>query len=263
MCKNLSTKKDFLKSLENEIHVWFCYPDEISNEVILDEYRSILSNEEREKHQRFHFEKDRHSYLVSHALVRKVLSRYCGVKPETWCFDFNQHGKPEISFYIECPNLKFNLSHADGLSACVVSLGNDCGVDVENIQRKNKVQAVAERMFATEETKIMLACDESERQKIFFDFWTLREAYVKALGEGLGGSSKEFYFTIDAAKIDDAMNTKSTNVRAAKINFVDSEKKINKNWQFFLLEPSLNHVAAIAVVTDSVIKKIVSQKIQP
>jgi len=255
----LLAEKNLIERLESEVHVWFCAPEEILDEAVLDKYRSVLSSEEREKHQRFHFEKDSHSYLVSHALVRNVLSRYCDVLPEAWCFSCNQHGKPDISFDIECPNLKFNLSHTDGLSACVVSLGNDCGVDVENIHRKNKLHAVAERMFAEEETKTMSACDEGEVQKKFFDFWTLREAYVKALGTGLGGSSKDFYFTIDAF----GKGETTANIRSANINFVDSKKKVNEKWQFFLLELSSNHMAAIAVSSDSVTKKIVSQKIQP
>ncbi len=258
MCDRLLVEENLIGSLESETHVWFCRPDEITDKVILDEYLSILSNEEREKYQRFHFEKDSHSYLVSHALVRKVLSRYCNVQPEAWKFSFNRHGKPEILSSIECQNIKFNLSHTDGLSACVVSLNNDCGVDVENIHRKNKLHAVSERMFAEQETKTLLACDESEVQKSFFDFWTLREAYVKAIGTGLGGSSKEFYFIIDTAG-------EATNIRAANINFVDSKKKADLAWQFFLLEPSLEHVAAIAVSVSagSAVKKIVSQKIQP
>ena len=262
-----SNSIELLTDLENQIHVWFCYPDEITDKVILDEYLSILSNEERKKYQRFHFKKDSHSYLVSHALVRKVLSGYCNVQPEAWRFSFNPHGKPEILSSVECPNVKFNLSHTDGLSACVVSLNNDCGVDVENIHRKNKLHAVAERMFAEQETKTLLAYDESEVQKSFFDFWTLREAYVKAIGTGLGGSSKEFYFTIDAAKVSDKSgditNVSAANIRPANINFVDSKKKVDLAWQFFLLEPSSDHVAAIAVSIDSAIKKIVSQKIQP
>ena len=261
MSTNLLTSASLIERLENETHVWFCFPDEITDKVILDEYLSILSNEEREKYQRFHFKKDSHSYLVSHALVRKVLSRYCNVQPESWGFSFNQHGKPEIISSIECPNIKFNLSHADGVSACVVSLDDDCGVDVENIHRKNKLHTVAERMFAAEETKVMLACDDSKMQKKFFDFWTLREAYVKALGTGLGGSSKTFYFTIEAASEDES----AENIRSANINFVASKNKIDMAWHFFLLAPSSEYVAsvAVAVPTDSVVKKVVSQKIQP
>lgn len=236
-----SNSIELLTDLENQIHVWFCCPDEITDQSKFDSYLSILSNEEREKYQRFHFDKDRHSYLISHVLVRKTLSRYCEVLPEKWQFTFNQHGKPEVSPKIQCPNLKFNLSHADGMSACVVTLGNDCGVDVENIQRKNKLDAVAKRMFAGKELEVILNSDGENKQKNFFNFWTLREAYVKALGTGLGGSSKEFYFSIDAVNVSDKKLSK------AKINFVDSYKAEKLEWQFALLEPSSSHVAAIAI----------------
>lgn len=288
----MPTDKNLLESLEREVHVWFCNPDEIKDRVILDEYQSILSNEEREKYKRFYFEKDRHSYLVSHALVRKVLSRYCDIQPQSWRFSSNQYGKPEIASDIQCPSLKFNLSHTDGLSACVVSLGNDCGVDVECTQRKSKLHAVAKRMFAQQEVDAMCADGETEMQNKFFDFWTLREAYVKAIGTGLGGSSKEFYFTVDEkcvaepdvtesdfteAGITESGNTKHDVNRTASINFLSAEKDQAHAWQFLLKKPSAVHVASIAVkyesmgtgsketgsIKNKLIKKVLSRKIQP
>ena len=241
MCDSLLVDKNLIGSLENENHVWFCRPDEITDQTKYNDYLSILSNEEREKYRRFHFDKDRHSYLISHVLVRKTLSRYCEVLPEKWQFTFNQHGKPEISPEVQCSNLKFNLSHTDGMSACVVTLESDCGVDVENIHRNNKLDAVAKRMFAGKELEVILNSDGENKQKNFFNFWTLREAYVKALGTGLGGSSKEFHFTIDAANANDKKMSR------AEINFVDSYKADELEWQFFLLEPSSSHIAAIVV----------------
>ena len=121
-----------LSDLKNAVHVWYCFPDEISDSARLDSYRAILSAAEHDKYQRFHYEKDRHSYLVSHALVRKALSKYAEVLPEQWSFIVNQHGRPAIDPEIVCPPLKFNLSHTDGLSACVITLDAECGVDVEN-----------------------------------------------------------------------------------------------------------------------------------
>jgi 4'-phosphopantetheinyl transferase len=242
-----------LDDLENEIHVWYCCPDEITDKNILDEYHSILSTEECEKFKRFHFDKDRHSYLISHALVRKVLSSYCNVKPDAWSFTDNQHGKPNISPEIKCPALKFNLSHADGMSVVVVSLDNDCGIDVENTQRKSRTSAVAERMFAPAEVAAMQSGNDSEVQRKFFEFWTLREAYVKAIGTGLGGSSKEFYFSVDE---------QGDSRREARIHFVPSDKGKSSVWQFLLLKLSDQHVAAVSVKSENV-KKIVSQNIQP
>jgi len=242
-----------LSNLENEVHVWFCCPDKITDKSVLDEYISILSAEETAKYKRFHFEKDRHSYLVSHALVRKVLSSYCGISPNEWGFTNNQHGKPDISPEIKCPALKFNLSHTDGMSVCVVSLDNDCGIDVENVQRKSRTFAVADRMFAAAEVATMRSGNDSEVQRKFFEFWTLREAYVKAIGTGLGGSSKAFYFSVDEQE---------DSRREARIHFVPSDKGKSSVWQFLLLKLSDQHVAAVSVKSENV-KKIVSQNIQP
>jgi phosphopantetheinyl transferase len=112
-------------------------------------------------------------------------------------------------------------------------------------------------MFADQEAKTMSVGDEREIQNKFFDFWTLREAYVKALGTGLGGSSKEFYFTVDT------LGASAKDVRKAEIHFIDSKMAMDLHWQFSLLTLSLDHVAAIAIETSGLDKKIVSQKIQP
>jgi 4'-phosphopantetheinyl transferase len=245
-----------LNDLENEFHVWFCCPDKITDKSVLDEYRSILSVEEIAKYKRFHFEKDRHSYLISHALVRKVLSSYCNVKPDKWSFTNNQHGKPDISPEIKCPALKFNLSHTDGMSVCVVSLDNDCGIDVENTQRKSRTFAVADRMFSPAEVATMWSSNDGEVQRKFFEFWTLREAYVKAIGTGLGGSSKAFYFTVAEQERE--------GIRMSKIHFVPDDSSRSSAWQFILLNLSSDHISAVALKDESVKeKKLVSYKITP
>ena len=233
--KNSTT---LLNELENECHVWYCFPEEITDEVILAEYRSILSIEERDKCERFYFEKDQHSYLVSHAFLRKVLSSYCDVLADEWRFTCNRYGKPDISADIRCPPMKFNLSHTDGMSVVAVTLNAACGVDVENITRRSKMLAVAERMFAEAEVNVLRSCDDSNMQASFFDYWTLREAYVKAIGTGLGGSSKDFYFTVDE---------QNQGNREARLYFVESEPKDKISWVFTLLSPSLEHVIAVSV----------------
>jgi 4'-phosphopantetheinyl transferase len=227
-----------LNELENECHVWYCYPEEITDEVILAEYRRILSTEERDKCKRFHFEKDQHSYLVSHAFLRKVLSAYCNVRADEWRFTCNRYGKPDISADIRCPPMKFNLSHTDGMSVVAVTLNADCGVDVENIKRRSRMLAVAERMFAEVEVSALRSCDDASMQARFFDYWTLREAYVKAIGTGIGGSSRDFYFTVDEQEQGD---------REARLHFVELEPKDKVSWRFTLLKPSLEHVIAVSV----------------
>lgn len=248
-----------LENLENEIHVWFCSPEDVTDSSKLDYYHSILSSDEQQRQQSFRLARDQHSYLVSHALSRTVLSSYCDILPQQWLFDINDHGKPEIATAIDCPPLRINLSHTDGLVMCAVTLYYDCGIDVENLQRKNRLLSVAERMFASQELQTLRTLDDAAMRLKFFDYWTLRESYVKALGTGLSGSSKQFYFEVmDSTEAQ----------RDAEICFDDSLKKKDQqhvDWQFTLLTPSAEHTAAVACAVPSGRSKrtILSRQITP
>ncbi|MCK5394685.1 MAG: 4'-phosphopantetheinyl transferase superfamily protein [Gammaproteobacteria bacterium] len=252
MTEALLTGDNLLSRLDDEAHVWVCYPDEIKNLEILQAYRLILSTQENARQQRFRFEQDKHQYLVSHALVRKVLSRYCEIPPEKWVFTTNQHGRPEIASSIDCPALRFNLSHADGMAVCVVTLRKHCGVDVENTERQSRLLPLARRMFAQQELDVLLDTDDDEIGNKFFQYWTLREAYVKALGTGLGGSSKQFYFKVH----------EQTSV--VDICFANDYAENNADWRCVLLEPSEKHqVAVIVQLEQEKSINIISQKICP
>jgi len=216
--------------LQSEVHVWFCRPLTIQGKSRLSAYKSVLSKQEIEQYHRFHFEKDRHSYLVSHALLRHSLSKYADVCASQWQFSRKEHGKPELVSLPGVENIRFNLTHTGGLSACVVSVNRNCGIDAENIYRKNKLKAVAKRMFAEEELALL---DDKNINQQFYYFWTLREAYVKALGTGLAGSSKAFYFDIDKGDLSVVMHHKSR------------QQTGNKNWYFKLYEPTPEHVLAV------------------
>lgn len=227
---------ELLDNLRSEVHAWYCLPESISDETRLSRYRSILSAGEIERYHRFYFEKDKHSYLVSHALLRSVLSSYVGVAAPQLQFTNNEHGKPELLRSPGMPEINFNLTHADGLCACIITLDKACGIDAENIHRKNKLEAVARRMFADEELQLL---DENNIQQQFYYYWTLREAYVKALGTGLSGSSKDFYFAVDLKDM-----TAGIHRHVGQRPGDDSPE--GGQWQFRLYQPSSEHVLAVA-----------------
>jgi 4'-phosphopantetheinyl transferase len=220
------------KRLQTQVHVWFCQPPAISDAQKLAEYKAVLSEQELARYQRFHYEKDRHSYLVSHALLRFSLSKYAGLSAAQWQFACGEHGKPVLFSSSAPADLSFNLTHADGLSACVISADRRCGIDVENTHRKNKLAAVAQRMFADEELSQLAESNIVDR---FYTFWTLREAYVKALGTGLAGSSKEFYFEVGQS--DSSVSLHHRNDSAAAM----------QDWLFGLYQPTAVHVLAVGV----------------
>jgi len=225
------TNTNLLDGLKTEAHVWYCFPESIQDEARLSEYRSVLSAQETERYHRFNFEKDKHSYLVSHALLRHVLSRYVDVQASQFQFTSNEHGKPELVLPSEVPGINFNLTHTDGLCACIATLDKTCGIDAENIHRKSKLNAVARRMFADEE---LAQLDNENVQQNFYYFWTLREAYVKALGTGLAGSTKDFYFDVNTADL-------------SAVIYQKNKPQGDDGWQFRLYQPTQDYVLSVAI----------------
>ena len=130
-----------------EVHVWFAFPQEISDPKLLKAYHGLMNDEEKQKQRRYYFEQHRHNCLIARALLRSVLSRYVEKGPKEWQFSKNRYGRPEIERDNDIPPLRFNLSHTDGLIACGVTLEHDLGVDVEDTKRKGINIEIAGRFF--------------------------------------------------------------------------------------------------------------------
>lgn len=180
----------------NEVHLWFIRPqDYLGNDALLTQYSSLLSADETIKQQRYKFEKDRHDALITRAFIRDLISYYADVLPQDLKFERNEKGKPELVNFL-LP-LRFNLSHTKDLIICAVTLVNDIGCDVENTARNNNVLAIANRYFSKKETTELFSLPVNKQQDRFFDYWTLKEAYIKAWGLGLAIPLADFSFHLN------------------------------------------------------------------
>ena len=115
-----STRKagpPLLTQLESQVHVWFARPEAATDPARLTCYASMLSAAEKTRHRRFHFDRDRHLFLVSHALVRRVLSSDVDVEPSRWQFSTNDLGRTGIVNQAVPRTLLYNLSQSAVLSA--------------------------------------------------------------------------------------------------------------------------------------------------
>lgn len=185
------------------IHLWLAWPGEVTESRRLAEYRSLLSEEERQRQMRFYFERDRHRYLVTRAMVRTVLSKYSDVAPRDWRFAVNDYGKPSIAAeHTQARGIEFNLSHTDGLVVLGISRGRVLGVDVENVRAREIDLETADRFFASAEVAALRALPSQQQRQRFFDYWTLKESYIKARGMGLSIPLGSFAFSFkDPAQI--------------------------------------------------------------
>jgi 4'-phosphopantetheinyl transferase len=159
-------------------------PGAISPELARARYLALLSPVERAQHDRFRFDDDRHTYLIAHALVRSMLGGMLGLAPAALEFVIGEHGKPELA-HTAREGVRFNLSHTKGLVACGVTQGDDLGVDVEQIERKLEIDSLARSVFSDDEQAALALIQGAARRERFFQHWTLKEAYVKAMGRGI------------------------------------------------------------------------------
>jgi 4'-phosphopantetheinyl transferase len=217
--------------LERELHVWVAYPDQVSPQHLNEQFLPLLNLEEQERYQRFHFDHDRHTYLAAHALVRITLSRYACRSPAQWRFTRGAQGKPEIEQAVDLPPIRFNLSHTQGMVTCAIALDSMCGVDVERARPMKDMTGIAEAVFSDAEIAYLDQQCEADRPHNFFKFWTLKEAYIKAIGQGLSASLKNISFEIGEPFI-----------RATH----EDQSLTDTGWQFHHRKPSSAHHLAVA-----------------
>ena len=162
---------------------------------------AMLSAEERAKADRFAFAHDRDCFVAAHALLRATLSDYFARPPQDWTFVTNAWGKPRIDANDGSARLCFNLSHTRGHVAVALALDREVGVDVERVALMRADAQVARQLFAPAEFAAFQEEPEAEREDAFFDVWTLKEAYIKAVGLGVALPLKDFAFTRDPLRI--------------------------------------------------------------
>jgi 4'-phosphopantetheinyl transferase len=217
----------------DEVHVWIVEPERIDDPRLLQAYLALLDAGEREKQRRFRFERHQRQYLVSHALVRLTLSRYAPVTPEAWSFTPNEYGKPEpVGAW--GGRLRFNLSHTDGMALVAVGLESDLGADVEDAERSGETVELADRFFARTEVTALRALPEARQRERFFEYWTLKEAYIKARGAGMSLPLEQFGFDLQPGQMP-------------RIAFDPRMNDVPEAWQFMQFRPSTRHHAALAV----------------
>ncbi|MCC7031320.1 MAG: 4'-phosphopantetheinyl transferase superfamily protein [Acidobacteria bacterium] len=199
----------------------------------LDRYRTLLSPDERDREAQFHFDADRERFVIGRALARLQLSRYLGGDPRQWAFVTNAHGRPEVLAPTGVLPVGFNVSHTSGLVALAMAPTHDVGVDVERIDRA-LTHDIADRFFAPAEVAALRALPGGEQPRVFFDYWTLKEAYIKARGMGLALPLRHFAFQLRPPA-------------RPTIVFDPEIEDDARTWQFAQAWPTPRHRLAVAV----------------
>jgi 4'-phosphopantetheinyl transferase len=219
--------------LTTQAHLWYCPVAEVDVSGARAAFEAQLSEEEMARYQRFRFDKDKDLFLVSHVFLRQILTYYTGIPREKLMFTVNAYGRPELVKYGRLKQLRFNLSHTDGMAALIVSDAAECGVDVERFGRMNDLEAIAQRFFSAAETQELFALPQEEREQQFYAYWTLKESYIKAKGKGLSIPLSRFSFSLKGDIIRNFACEPALNEQSSQ-------------WQFGLIKPLASHQLAWA-----------------
>ncbi|WP_410051939.1 4'-phosphopantetheinyl transferase family protein [Bradyrhizobium sp. SZCCHNRI1009] len=215
-----------------QVDVWLTDLDQIgANE--LRNYGSIMSSDERARWVRFDVPQPKLQHVVARAPLRTTLSRYANVKPEDWKFDTNTYGRPHITSPTSALDLRFNLSHTEGLVVLAVARDSDVGVDVEKVSRNVDIAQIAPMVFAPAEVVALESSTKSNRRDMFFALWTLEEAYIKARGMELSLTLDSFAFDLSGKR--------------PCVIFNDDCRDDPACWSFERYFPTATHALAVAV----------------
>ena len=233
----------------DEAHLWFAGCEDFGREA-LETIFGWLPADERLRHDRLHRSEDRRRYLIGRLLTRGLLSRYLQQDPRSLRFVHSEHGRPELAPQPKSPSLNFNLSHAFGMVACCVTSIHSVGVDVEDLKRPVAALAIATRFFAPIEAEDLRTRADDARRQRFFAYWTLKEAYVKARGEGLSIPLNQFWFLLDE--------------NSPRVAFDARLRDDPADWQFEYVKPTQRYLIGIAIRTLSHSRlRIVSRRWTP
>jgi len=169
--------KNKLKSIRDAVDVWDLFLPDLRGEV--DLCLTLLTEEEKERAAKFIKPPDANRFILSRGLQRRILASYLETEPGTLEFSRNENGKP----FLEGSDLQFNVSHSHDRLLIAITAGRAVGVDIEFRRDGVTMDSIAERWFSPSEHTFFQRSENP--QQVFFEIWSKKEAYVKALGLGI------------------------------------------------------------------------------
>ena len=217
---------------DHEVHVWRAQLELPSSQV--QRLRGILTDDELDRANRFFFEIDRQRFIAARGTLRSILSHYITIFPGDLRFYYNQYGKPFLAPEFNSYLLKFNLSHSGSMALYAITRNMEIGVDVERVRSDFEYEEIAKRFFSANEVSILRTIPTEKKLEAFYIYWTRKEAYIKAHGEGL--SLPLDSFDVSFAPWEPPM-----------LLITKGEPQYHSLWTLLDLKPGLGCTGALAV----------------
>jgi 4'-phosphopantetheinyl transferase len=171
------------------IHLW---------ELDLDHFivTDVLSEDERARAAKFRFDHDRKRFTSGRTALRLLLAAYLKANPEKIEFAYGPSGKPSITNSA----VSFNLAHSGAHALIGFALSQQLGVDIEEIREFEDMPSVAQISFSPGEFRRWQALPADQKTRAFYRCWTRKEAYLKAIGEGIAQHLQKFEVAFEAGE---------------------------------------------------------------
>ena len=192
-----------------------------------------LCDAERQRAGRFHFDRDRRRFVVARARLRQLLAARLGVRPEWVTLAYGKNGKPALAQRFADTDWRFNVAHCDDVAVYAFSPGREIGIDIEAIRAVREADDIAARFFSRRENQAYLALAPGDKPLGFFNCWTRKEAFVKALGDGLSMPPDRFDVSLAPGE-------------PAQILRVEGTPGEDSGWRLDSFSPLPGFVAALA-----------------
>jgi 4'-phosphopantetheinyl transferase len=216
-----------------DLYVWQVALDQAEDDVA--HLHASLSADERARADRFHFDRDRRRYIVARGRLRAIIGRYLDRAPGSLMFEYGPQGKPRLALLSGQLPLHFNVAHSHEIALYAITLAGEVGVDIEYTQRQVRdIDQIAARFFSSNEHAVYCTLPALDRRAAFLRCWTRKEAFIKAIGEGLSHPLDRFDVTLAADQ-------------PAAILYIDGEPVESNTWSLFHLEPAADYIGAVAI----------------
>lgn len=215
----------------NEVHIWH-FP--LNATQATDTCWHALATEEKERAERFYFEKDRIAYLLSRNGLRSILSRYTEIDPQTIRFKYTPYGKPFLDPLQNSGGIYFNVSHTHQCVLYAFTKNVEIGIDVEYLKNGIDYHSIAKNFFSKNEYQTLLEAAHEQKEALFYKIWTCKEAFIKAMGLGLSYSLADFDVIVQENQ-------------PARILGIKNAPDEAKTWSLYSFIPANSYMAAIAM----------------
>jgi 4'-phosphopantetheinyl transferase len=215
-----------------DVHVWLAELEQ--PEHTFQHLAGVLADDELLRASRFYFERDRRHFMVARGVLRMILSFYLKLPPAQIPFAYGPQGKPTLAAACGNDRLRFNVSHSRELALYAVACGRELGVDIEFMRPLDDAESIARHFFSAREQAELRGLPAHLKHEGFFNCWTRKEAYIKAIGKGLSQAL-------------DAFDVSLTPGTPAQLFSVLSKPDEVRRWSFEALQPPAGYAAALAV----------------